>query len=138
MIKKRRRDWQALYAKLRAQVLHRVDTCQPVPRANPELFRQLLASSLPPPPAASRRLKDRPSLEIRSLDREEGQDCPQPLLASSELGLVATTCHPNPVCVACWQKPGMVLGHHCGGQMELPAAGLDVVFLVHSDRLLGI
>lgn len=56
--KRKRRDSQALDAKLRAQVLHRVDTCQPIPCENPELSRQLLTSSLPLLSAASRRLKD--------------------------------------------------------------------------------
>lgn len=56
--KRERRDSQALYAKLRAQVLHRVDTCQPIPSENPELSRQLLTSSLSPLSAASRGVKD--------------------------------------------------------------------------------
>lgn len=56
--KEKRRDSQALDAKLRAQVLHRADTCQPIPSEIPELSRQLLTSSLPPLSVASRRGKD--------------------------------------------------------------------------------
>ena len=75
---------------------------------------------------------------MRSLDIEEGQVCPRPLLlASSEQGLLAVLVSPT-MCAACWRKLGMVLKHHCGGEEELPVAGLEVVFLVHSDLLLGV
>lgn len=130
--KRKRRDSQALYAKLRAQVLHRVDTCQPIPSENPELFRQLLTSSLPPLSAASRRVKDNADKFGGNLLAGHRGGAGLPPATSGQLRAgVAAPCHPSTVCVACWQKPGMVLGHGCGGRTELPAAGLDVVFLDH-------
>lgn len=68
-------------------------------------------------------------MEICPLDVEEGQDWPWPLLASSEQGLGAAPCHPRCVCGLLVEAKNDV-GTSLWGT-ELPAAGLDVVFLGH-------
>lgn len=134
--KRNRRDSQALYAKWRAQVLHRVDTCQPIPSEHPEIFRQLLTSSLPLLSAASRQVRDNASEFGGNSGQRGGAGLPPATSGQLRAGVGGSPVSPTPVCVVCWKKPGMVLRHRRGGQMELSAARLDVVLFLHSDWLL--
>lgn len=130
--KRTRRDSQALCAKLRAQVLHRVDTCQPIPSETPELFRQLLTSSLPPLSAASRRVKDNADEFGGNLSTGHRGGAGLALATSGQLraGVGGSPMSPKHRVCGLLVEAKNDVGTLLWGT-ELPAAGLDVVFLGH-------